>query len=41
MTEKEVDAWFGVTPDAVKALKRKQEAEIAAKVVELPGAKAA
>ena len=41
VTEKEVDAWFGVTPDAVKALKRKQEAEIAAKVVELPGAKAA
>ena len=41
VTEKEADAWFGVTPSAVAALKRKQEAEKAAKVVELPGAKAA
>lgn len=36
VTEKEADAWFGVTPDAVAALKKKQEAERAAKVVELP-----
>jgi len=34
--EKEADAWFGVTPDAVAALKKKQEAEKAAKAVELP-----
>jgi integrase len=36
VTEKEADAWFGVTPGAVAALKKKQEAERAAKVVELP-----
>ena len=41
VTEKEADAWFGVTPDAVAALKKKQEAERAAKVVELSNAVAA
>jgi hypothetical protein len=40
-TEKEADAWFGVTPSPVAALKKKQEAERAAKVVELPKAVAA
>lgn len=41
VTEKEADAWFGVTPGAVAALKKKQEAERAAKLVELPKAAAA
>ena len=41
VTEKEADAWFGVTPGAVTALKKKQEGEKAAKVVELPKAVAA
>jgi hypothetical protein len=41
VTEKEADAWFGVTPGAVAALKKKQEAERAAKVVELPKVAAA
>ena len=41
VTEKEADAWFGVTPGSVVALKRKQEAERAAKVVELPKVAAA
>ncbi|HOX57473.1 MAG TPA: site-specific integrase [Candidatus Paceibacterota bacterium] len=36
VTEKEADAWFGVTPEAVKAAKAKMERERAAKVVELP-----
>jgi predicted urease superfamily metal-dependent hydrolase len=36
VTEKEADGWFGVTPDAVAGLKKKQEAERAAMVVELP-----
>jgi hypothetical protein len=35
-TEKEVDARFSVTPNAAAALKKKQEAERAAKAVELP-----
>ena len=35
VTETEADAWFGVTPAMVAALKKKQEAERAAKVVEL------
>ena len=41
VTEKEADAWFGVTPAMVAALKKKQEAERAAKVVELPKVAAA
>ena len=36
VTEKEADVWFGAKPSAVAALKKKQEAERAAKVVELP-----
>jgi len=36
VTEKEADAWFGVTPDAVAAPKKQREAERAAKVVVLP-----
>ncbi len=35
VTEKEADAWFGVTPDAVKAAKTAMERERAAKVVKL------
>jgi hypothetical protein len=35
VTEKEADAWFGVSPEAVAALKKNQEAEKAAKVVAL------
>ena len=35
VTEKEADAWFGVTPDAVKAAKAAAEKERAAKVVKL------
>jgi hypothetical protein len=41
VTEKKADAWFGVTPGAVAALKNKQEGEKTAKVVELPKAVAA
>ena len=41
VTEKEADAWFGVTPEAVKAAKAKMEREKAEKVVNMPGAKAA
>ena len=41
VTETEADAWFGVTPAMVAALKKKQEAERAAKVVELPKVAAA
>ncbi len=33
VTEKEADAWFGVTPEAVAELKKRQEAEKVAKVV--------
>ena len=36
VTEKEADAWFGVTPEAVAELKKKQEVEKATKMVELP-----
>ncbi len=36
VTENEADAWFGVTPESVKAAKAKMEAEKAAKVVEMP-----
>ena len=35
VTEKEADAWFGVTPDAVKVARAAIEAERAAKVVKL------
>lgn len=41
VTEKQADAWFGVTPEAVAALKKRQEAEKAAKVVALPEVAAA
>jgi len=41
VTEKEADAWFGVTPDAVRAAKGKMAKEKAEKVVRMPGAKAA
>ncbi len=41
VTEKEADAWFGVTPDAVKAAKARMEKEKADKVVKLPSARAA
>ena len=41
VTEKDADAWFGVTPGAVKAAKAKMEREKAEKVVNMPGAKAA
>jgi hypothetical protein len=41
VTEKEAVAWFGVTPSAVVALKKKQEAERAAKVAELSNVVAA
>ena len=41
VTETEAGAWFGVTPAMVAALKKKQEAERAAKVVELPKVAAA
>ncbi len=36
VTEKEADAWFGVTPDAVKAAKAAMEAQRAEKVVAIP-----
>ena len=36
MTEKEAVAWFGVTPDAVAALRKQQEKERTAKVVAMP-----
>ena len=41
VTEKEADAWFGVTPAAVAALRRQREVERAAKVVEVPKVAAA
>jgi integrase len=41
VTEKEADAWFGVTPDAVKAAKAKMAKERAEKVVKMPAVKAA
>jgi hypothetical protein len=41
VTEKEADAWFGVTPDAVKAAKTAMEAQRAEKVVELENEKVA
>ena len=41
VTEKEADAWFAVTPDAVKAAKAKMEKQKADKVVNLPSARAA
>ena len=40
VTEKEADAWFGVTPDAVKAAKTALEAERSARVVRLEQAAA-
>src|SRR5512140_452001 len=41
VTEKEADAWFGVTPEAVKAAKVAIEKERAEKVVKLDKEKAA
>jgi len=41
VTEKEADAWFGVTPDAVKPAKARMQKQKAEKVVKLPNAKAA
>jgi integrase len=41
VTEKEADAWFGVTPAAVKAARVELESERAEKVVELESRKAA
>jgi hypothetical protein len=41
VTEKEADAWFGVTPDAVKSLKQKIEKEREAKIVMFPATTAA
>jgi hypothetical protein len=34
--EKETDAWFGLSPGSLVALKKKQAAERAANLVELP-----
>jgi hypothetical protein len=36
VTEKEADAWFGVTPESIKALREEAEKERQAKVVAFP-----
>jgi hypothetical protein len=41
VTEKDADAWFGVTPGVAAALKKKQEVDRAAKVLTMPKAAAA